>query len=126
MAYYSGPQLTGAAIGQYCFVEIVQADTPDTLQALTSDTGTCLGVTTVALASGQRAYGIETSEDVDVLIQLAAGVAAVADDYLTASTAGAAKLAATGDVVMAKALEPGSGTAGIVRCRLLRTTNLLP
>lgn len=124
---YSGPQLTGEAISACRFVTIDASATPDTVIALTSDTGIMLGVTTQPLDSGQALAGIITPEDgFEVLIELATGVNPAASVNLTADTGGKAKVAASGDLVMAITREPASGSAGFARCTLVQSTVVIP
>lgn len=123
--FYGGPALAGEDIAAYVFVAIDASATPDDVIALTSDTGTMLGVTTQALSDGDQCVGVLTGTDTDVLIQLASGVSAAANSFLTATTGGEAKAAATGDVRMAIVMEPAASGA-LARCRLWREASLVP
>jgi hypothetical protein len=128
--YYDGPQLTGEAITAHAFCIIDASASPDTM--IMADDGTTADiafVSQVALASGQALYGMQDSGY--ALLRLVTGQNPAANVALTAdydSGAGyhGATAAVTGDYVYAITVEPASGSAGYVRCKLVDSPIVQP
>tara|TARA_R110000796_G_scaffold96935_1_gene203628 strand:+ start:296 stop:682 length:387 start_codon:yes stop_codon:yes gene_type:complete len=118
ISYYNGPQLTGEAITASRFCGIDPTASPDEMTMLVSGTAEPIAfVSQVALSSGQALYGMQSSGN--AIIKCVALYNPIAGATLTATAAGEAKAAVSGDHVYAVALEPASGAGGYVRAQLV-------